>query len=481
MDYVMKENQVQFKYKSLVQEFTSKIRNGSFRPGDRLPSIRTLHKGLQLSVSTVYQAYSELEKTGLVEARPRSGYFVKPISVFEIPKAPRTDPRPVHVTLSSMVASTLTDNRDGEMVHLGTSTPAPELLPVKALARIMKSIKTDEMTHLLDYSLAEGDPELRRGISRLSLGVMDGVGPADIIVTQGSMEALTLSLRCVTRPGDVVAIDSPTHMGYLQLLQELGLMALEIPADPRYGTDVDNLAQVLAHRKVTAYLLVSNFQNPTGALMPEEQKKRLVELTHAHDIPVIEDNLFGELYFGRHRPLSLKKYDRKNLVISCSSFSKTVSPGLRVGWVVPGSRFYHKILALRTGTTIAASTLDQYLVMRFLKEGEYDRYMRKLRGAMKQQMDGIAGAIRRHFPPATRLAVPEGGSLLWVELDRKVDSLALFHAARKKKIAIAPGIFFSVTNHFNHFIRIGCGFPFTDRTESGIKTLGELMEPKKKR
>ena len=222
-------------------------------------------------------------------------------------------------------------------------------------------------------------------------------------------------------------------------------------------------------------VLVSSFQNPTGALMPVENRKNLVAMTHRYGVPVIEDNVFSELYFGTHRPVSLKMFDRKELVIACSSFSKILAPGFRIGWVIPGTRYYQSILNLKSGTSLAASTLDQYVLMKFLAGGAYGRFMRGLRAGIKKQVMQTAMAIQRYFPGDTRLALPEGGTLLWVELNKRVNALDLYYGARKHDISITPGMFFSVFRNFNHFVRLGCGFPYTDQTEAGIRKLGELL------
>lgn len=473
----MEKKDQTYLYGKIVREFECKIKNGSYKPGEKLPSIRSMKNELHVSISTIYQAYSELERLGMVEARPRSGYFVKAASTLEVPKIKKPDSRPRPVSLSTMVIAVLNDMNNPGMLQMGSSTISPDLLPYKHFARILKGVGPHGMKKLMDYSLAAGDLELRRQIARLCLGVMKGIGPEDIIITNGCMDAVTLALMAITRPGDTVVIDSPTHFGFLQVLHELGLMAMEVPSDPRFGTDIAGLEQVLKKGGVKACVLVSSFQNPTGALMPVGNRKKLVTMTNRYGVPVIEDNVFSELYFGTHRPISLKMFDRKELVVPCSSFSKTLAPGLRIGWMIPGKRYYNAILNLKSGTSLAASTLDQYVLATFLSSGSYGRFMRGLRAGIKKQVMQTAMAIQSHFPGDTRLALPEGGALLWVELNKRVNALDLYYEARKHDISITPGMFFSVSRNFNHYVRLGCGFPYTDRTERGIKKLGEVLNP----
>jgi DNA-binding transcriptional MocR family regulator len=327
----------------------------------------------------------------------------------------------------------------------------------------------------MSYSLSEGCPELRRQPALRTLGVIDGVTPEDIIITNGCMEAVSLSLLAVTRAGDTVATETPTNFTFLQLLKELGRMVVEVPTDPRLGVEVDELEKVLWSHTVRACLLMPNFHNPLGALMPDKRKKRLVNLLQKHEVPAIEDDVSSELYFGEQRPAPLKAFDRRDLVLTCSSFSKTLAPGLRIGWVVPGLRYRERIQNLKAGTTVSTSTLDQYLISELLASGAYERQMRSLRNALKKQMVRTALVIQKHFPPDTRLVLPEGGSLLWVQLPSGIDGLSVHRRALEHDIAIIPGVVCSSTGQFDNCIQISCASPFTPATETGIATLGRIV------
>ncbi len=302
-----------------------------------------------------------------------------------------------------------------------------------------------------------------------------GVTPEDIIITNGCMEAIALALLAVTRPGDTVAIEAPTNFSFLQLLNELGLLVAEVATDPREGVDLGELERCLRGNGVKACLFMPTFHNPLGALMPEPKKQALVALLRRYAIPVIEDDISSPLYFGEQRPQPLKAYDREGLVLTCASFSKTLAPGLRLGWVIPGPRFSDRIRRLKAGITISTSTLDQYVVSRFLESGAYERHLRMLRAAMKKQLFQTALAVQRHFPPETRLAVPEGGSLLWVELPAAVDGLEVAQAAFDRHIAIIPGAVCANTKQFANYIQIGCAAPFSHRIRQAVGALGEVV------
>ncbi len=466
-----------FRYRHLARQIEAKIQDGTYQAGERLPSIRMLHEQSGLSITTVFKAFVELEALGLVEARPRSGYYVSPLTLHRL-RAPVPGPVPgavQQVRLSAMINSVISAVNDPTLLPLGLTVTDPELLPARHFARIMKATSAGRMKHLLSYSLSEGYPELRRQLALRTLGLIDGIGADDIIVTNGCMEAVALSLLAVTRTGDTVAIEAPTNLSFLQLLKELGLLVLEIPADPRSGLDIEGLEPILEHNPVKAGLFMPNFQNPLGARMPDENKKELVRLFSRRGIPIIEDEVSAELHFGDQRPPPLKAFDRQDVVLSCSSFSKTLAPGLRIGCVVPPRKLRERIQNLKAGMTVSTSTLDQYLVAEFLRSGAYERHLRTLRGALKRQMIRTVLAIQQHFPADTRLAPPDGGSLLWVQLHPAIDALEVHQKALEHRIAVIPGVVCSNSGQYGNCIQISYAALFTPAMEEGIRTLGGII------
>ena len=289
------------------------------------------------------------------------------------------------------------------------------------------------------------------------------------------MEALTISVILLTEKGDTVLIESPAHFGFLQLIKELRLNVVEVPVDPLTGIDLDEFQKTLSIKKVKVCLVMSNFQNPTGALMPDKSKKRLVQIATEHHVPIIEDNLLSELYYDGVRPSSLKKYDIYENVISCSSFSKTIAPGLRTGWIVTPEGFREKLLSIKSGISISSPNLNQHIIAEFLKSGAYERFMRTLRATLKKQSLMIAQAVQRYFPKGTRVSVPKGGSLLWVQLQDQINGLELYKTAREKKISIIPGEVCSSSGRYKNYIRLGCGSVYNQEMEQGIKTLGKSI------
>jgi DNA-binding transcriptional MocR family regulator len=355
---------------------------------------------------------------------------------------------------------------------LGAAIPNPALLPVDKLNRMLATESRRFKGQSIAYALPPGCERLRNQIAKRSLLAGCTLKPDQIVITSGCVEGVHLSLRAICRPGDTVAVESPVYFNFLQLIEEMGLRALEIPSTPREGMSIEALRYALDNNRVHACLIISNFSNPLGSLMPDERKRELVELLERYDIPLIEDDIYGDLSFAPMRPSVAKAYDRKGNVLLCSSFSKTLAPGFRVGWVVPG-RFQAKIECLKMLTNIATASPPQLAMAEFLANGGYDHYLRKIRSVYARQVALMGDAIGRFFPPGTKVTRPTGNFVLWVELPERVDSLKLYDLALRKGITIAPGPIFSATGKFRNYIRLNAGF-WSDEIEKAVRTLGGL-------
>lgn len=478
MDDQGEKNPASFRYQQLAAELENQIESGLFKAGDRLPSLRTLQSRTGLSITTINQAYVEMEKRGLVEPREKSGFFVRPLlksfsppSMANSPAAGR--PRPVTIGLENEAILAILQNED--VAPFGAALPASQLLPAKQLAQSAQKISTRYFRESgLDCGSVNGVPELKRQIAGRIIGIGRHIDEEDVVITHGCMDAIQLCLRAVTRAGDIVVTESPTFTCYLQLIRDLGLLALEIPTDPVTGIDLEMLEKALRNNRVAACLLNPTFQNPLGFDMPAERKEQLVKMLGTREIPIIEDDIFGELYFGPSRPLSLKYFDTAGLVLCCSSFSKTLAPDFRVGWVTPG-RFKDRIDRLKVNAYTVPSKLPQLILADFLKNGHYDRHLRKIRTAFKNQVSCTIQAIGRYFPEGTKLSAPSGGYILWVELDSRIDGMELFNRAWEKRICVVPGAITTNSGGSKNCIRISCGFPFTERLEGMIQELGRIL------
>jgi DNA-binding transcriptional MocR family regulator len=462
-------------YERVADHISGLIDQGTLHPGERLPSIRKLSSQMTVSISTVLQAYMVLEDKDCIEARPQSGFYVKAGRQLPPEPAPSSPSSAVtRVGVSELVAQVFQSAHDHEMIQLALSTPSPDHLPVKRLNRLMAALTGKSGDRAISYDFPPGYRPLRHEIARRSMDCGCRFTENDIVTTHGTMEALNLCLRAVAKSGDVIAIESPAFYGTLQLIESLGMKALEIPTDPRDGIVIDALARAIKRERVRACLFVPNYSNPLGSCMPDTNKKDLVELLARREIPLIEDDIYGDICFGAVRPKAAKAFDKDDLVLLCSSFSKTLAPGYRVGWTVPG-RYKAQVESLKFSSSMATVTAPQMAIAEFLQNGGYDRYLRRFRRILMAQVQQMSGAIRRYFPEGTKVTRPQGGYVLWVELPRFVDALELHRRALRQKISIAPGPIFSAKQRYRNFIRISCGQPWSERIENAVRTLGSLV------
>jgi DNA-binding transcriptional MocR family regulator len=464
-------------YARIATDLGEMIEGGVLRTGDRIPSVRRASLQHKVSLATAVQAYLTLENRGLIEARPKSGFFVRyrPHHLLDEPQTSRPI-RTVSRDESPTLISRLFDaTMMRDVVQFGAGLPNAKLLPVQKLNRIISAAARRAGSGSLELDMPPGCLVLRRTLARRALDWGVKVSPDEIITTSGCMEALVLSLRAVTKPGDPVAVESPTYFGVIQLIAQLGLKALEIPTHPRTGLDLDALERVLRSRRVSACLVVPNFNNPLGSLMPASAKERLVAMLARREIPLIEDDLYGDLHFGRERPHVAKSFDKKGLVMLCGSFSKSVAPGYRVGWLIPG-RFFETTRDLKFTSTVATATLPQLALAEYMTNGGYDHHLRALRRALQTQMEKISHAVAESFPAGIKMTRPTGGLVLWVELPARVNSLRLHTKALAEKISIAPGPMFSPRQNFRNFIRLSCGEPWSPKIERAIGVLAYLVK-----
>lgn len=466
-----------YHYIKLANKLEKDIVSGRYRAGEKLPSLRKLHASTGRSISTVYQAYIELENRGMVEVREKSGFYARPLlhDILPTPSRGNSPVKPHKVAINALASMHQQTISNSKLLPFGAAIPSAELLPHKQLAASIRTVSSQYQNGIrLGYGHPTGEPELQRQIAKRSVDDSLHDIEEEIIITGGCMQAIDLCLRTVARPGDIILVESPTFLCYLQLIEDLNMRILEVPVDSRNGIDPDRIQTVLNEHDVRAALFNPNFHNPLGCLMNDENKKNLVEIMNDQGVPIIEDDIYGDLYFGDMRPTPLKSYDRRGMVLYCSSFSKTLVPDLRVGWVLPGI-FREKVKRLKFNSSIASSQLNQLVIADFLATGAYDRHLRKMRNALKKQTTDTALAIKRFFPPETRISTPKGGYTLWVELPPGIDSLKLWSRAGKENISIFPGALCSGTDQYSNYIRISCGFPFTRELEQGIRKLGSLV------
>ncbi|MBV6323146.1 PLP-dependent aminotransferase family protein [Duganella violaceipulchra] len=462
-------------YENLANELGGLIASRVFAPGDRLPSIRHLAQQKRLSVSTVMQALRLMEDRGLVDAKPQAGYYVRhrPRMSVVMTDAEHLQ-EPAYVGINNLLMRVLRANEDPGLVQMGSAWPLQELLPMKRMQKTVAAVARRDPGLLSTVSCYDTNhPEFIRQIARRALdwGHLD---QSEIVVTGSCTEALSLCLRAVAKAGDTIAIESATYFVLLQLIESLGMKALEIPTHPKTGPSIDALELAMNAGLVQAVLLIPNANNPLGCIMPEANKKRLANLLSQHDIPLIEDDVYGDLCFTPERPWPVKAYDTSGHVMLCASFSKAISPGSRVGYVVAG-RYAQDIVVQKMLSSGATSQFFQAVLADFLTGSAYENQVRKMRRALSQRIARMSDAICETFPHQCTVSEPQGGFVLWVSLPEQVDALALHGDAVAAGVASMPGQLFSATGKFRNYLRLNCGNPWGPRTQAAIATLGQLV------
>jgi len=467
-------------YQQLAHHYRHAIVQGTLSPGDRMPSVRALMQRHRVSLSTALQACRQLERDGLLEARPRLGYYVTtlrsaPRQTASEPASLRVDPAQyvgIHERVSSFLA------RAGQAsveVNLAGACGAPELYPTEALRSAMTRVLRQQPLLLGHPVTPAGHAPFRAAVARLALSAGVTVSPDEIVVTHGCTEALTLALRAVTQPGDIVAVESPTYYGLLQILEGLGLRALEIPTSPHTGISLEALELAARHQQgLKAVVINPTLQNPQGAIMPEAHRRRLVNWCETEDLALIEDDSYSALADVPEPVQAAKAWDRSGNVILCASLHKIVAPGLRLGWLTAG-KWQARVEMLKYSQSRPNELLGQIAVADFFASGALERHLARFKPRLREQRARMADAVTRHFPAGTRFSEPPGGLNLWVQLPDGASSQALFEAALLHGIRISPGLMFSNSDRFDGYIRLNCGLPFSPAIDAALHTLGELV------
>lgn len=469
-------------YHQLAAEIISQIESGIYKVGDKLPGVRTVSAQRGVSAATVVAAYNELLNGGYIESRPRSGFYVNGLLTadFQSPQITQHKVVPREIVGQQLVLELLHQTQGASAVNIGAAVADAKILPSVMVEKAIVKMARLERTNVCCYeSFARGNLELRQQIAKRMAQLGCQMSVDDIVITNGCQEALLLSLKAITAPGDFIAIESPSYYGLLQIIEHMGLQAIEIPTDPVTGISLDALQLAMEHWSIKACLVVSNFSNPLGASLSDDNKKALTSLCRKHKVTLIEDDLYGDLAFGNQRPSVCKRFDEK--VVYCSSFSKTFAPGLRVGWVA-SKQLAPVIGQLKFMSSMACPTIVQYALADILSSGKYDRHLRGMRIQLAKSMHELILAIERYFPANTRITQPQGGYVLWVELpqenlvSKSFDTYELTLRLLDEKIAITPGKIFTTTQKYKNCLRLSSGGMWTPRKEKALKRVGELIK-----
>ncbi|MBL7732470.1 MAG: PLP-dependent aminotransferase family protein [Chitinophagaceae bacterium] len=465
-------------YVQVAEGLEKMISEDVLKIGDKLPSVRMLSDEYGISMGTAFQAYYHLEGKGLIESRPKSGYYVRfnQRRFRDLPGVVQPAILSHEVSVKEMIASIYSDiaSDNEKVINFALAVPDISLLPAAKINKSVMHVLRHSKDHCISYEHPQGHAGLRKQIAKLSFNWGGKIQPEEVVITSGGLEAITTCLRAVTQPGDTVAVESPNYFGIYQAVESLGLKVVEIPASPVDGLDLNSLKQAIQQFNIKACVVIPNFNNPLGSCMPDEKKKELVALITKHHIPLIEDDIYGELYFGKKRPRTCKYYDTKGLVMHCSSLSKSLAPGYRIGWTIPG-KYLDTVKQIKRIQNISSPTLTQAAMAHYLQHGRYEYHLKNIRKALHTQCLRYMQAIVEYFPEDTKVSRPAGGFVLWVQLNKKINSFKLRVEAMKHHISIVPGKIFSGSGNYNNCFRLSFGKPWDDNADYGMQMLGRII------
>lgn len=474
-DYLVWMGTVMNKYMTLVHEIEQAVAEGKLSHGDKLTSVRELSRSSKLGVNTVLKAYEILEERGVITSKAQSGYYVLGDVSSQVCSSGKVQSVPTEVKSADVVTMLFDSARSSSMIPFGAACMSPKYYPHRELNAVTRSVLREmpEATSL--YSLPPGDLEYRKQISKYLKQHQVVIKPEELMATNGAMEAIILALRSVCEPGDTVVVESPHYFGSLQAMESLGIKAIEVPSCPINGLDLERLKDAVKKNKIKAAIVMPNISNPLGTLLTDERKKEVVEILQSKGITIIEDDVYADLAFQPERPRPLRSFGDPQNIITCASFSKTLSPALRVGWIAPG-KFYKTTQRLQLSSTVGGNMLSQKVIARFLPTKDFQRHMGMLKLQCSIELNRVSQHILNTFPEGTKVSSPKGGYVLWVEMPKAVNSVRLYQMALEKKISVSPGTIFSANNHYQNFIRVNCGNEWNPRIESALTELGRMTK-----
>lgn len=459
-------------YQQLEQQLRDEITSGQRAAGERMPSVRELALAESRSKSTVLSAYARLEADGLIEARTRSGYYVSVTKAqLKPPKLSSPDPAPLSLGTDQLLLDIMSRGAAFDIFPSDADEPSNK----KLQQSLTRAQRRQTSAQYLYYDKPLGQLELRKQLRGLMRHGGADVSEDELLVTGGCQHALLLSLLATCKAGDVVAVESPGFYGSFQLIESLGLKALELPCSAQTGLSIDALRLALEHWDVTTLIVSPSFATPTGATMPLENKKALLQLASKHDFAIIEDDIYGELYFGSQRPLSLFSLDDSGRVLLCSSFSKSLSRDLRLGWVAPG-RYRDAVIKAKMATTLATPQVLQTGLSDYMSEGGFDQHLRRKRRQYQERCAELMHYVQEYLPMATACSHPQGGLAAWLELPVEINTTALYEQARHEGILLTPGRLFTAQDTYQNYLRLSFAHPWTEGRQKALQTLGALVD-----
>ncbi len=471
-------------YRQISQRVREAIVSGELTEGTRLPTERALAHELGVNRTTVMNAYNQLASEGFIEGHVGRGTLVKhgyiredeyfeqemPSWLFELAAGEE-----LALGADARVLSELTTIDDQEeVISFASGSPAPDMLPGTLIRTIIDEELAGAIQRALGYCPVEGLQSLRRSIAMRMRRRDVIVGPHNILILSGSTQGIGLIARLLLNPGDEVVVETPTYLGAVQAFRALGARVIGIPVD-NDGMRVDLLESILARRTPRFIYTQPTFQNPTGTVMSSERRHRLLTLARRYQIPIIEDDPYGELYFGDKAPQPLKALDTSDYVLYLSTCSKILAPGLRVAWLAAPEQMIERLSLHKQVFDLNTNAIGQWLVAEIMKRGALDEHLPLVRQQYKQKRDLMLRAIRTCWPGEIRVNTPDGGFHLWCRLPITLGARTLLRETAQHHVAFVVGEPFHVDGGGHHAIRLSFSSPLTRNIETGIQRIGTVM------
>lgn len=462
-----------YKFEAFTSNIERNIREGIYKPGYKLPSVRELKKQYQTSISTIQNGYEHLIILGLVESIPKSGYYVANNSA-KIEDS-TTQHRPVvrDAVFERNVALTTSLRNEKKFAEFNVATPGDLIISQKLLLRTMQQVIREQGVGLLRYYPLNGSVDLKSSIIRHAAGYQTSINPQELLITDGALQALYIALAAVCNPGDVIAVESPCVFSILEVIRVLSLMVIEVPVDIRNGFDVDFLRKACLKNKIKAVVVTPNYHNPTGILLTDEQKKALLAVAQQYDMAVIENDIYGDLNFSGKRPSTIKSFDESGLVMTYTSYAKTLAPGIRLGWLSAG-KFMKQAEQIKFAMGSTVSPIYQETVNRLLSSNSYDRHIRAFRMQLAKNAYFTINLLSEHFPQGTSVTTPYGGYNIWVKMPDHVDMDNFYSQCEKIGIRFTPGYTFSFSDIFSRYFRIVFADRYSSPKVQALELAGKL-------
>ncbi len=472
-------------YVQVADQLRAQIENGDLAPETRLPASRVLAKKLGVNRITVVNAYAELEAEGLVITKVGSGTYVAVpkeamLPSDEVARASRwSSPLTVrrHWNAGQMVAEMMRLARQPGVISFAGGAPASEFLPVNEFRRALNDVLRRDGAEALQYAEAAGYFPLREVIAQQLKAQNIDVTGDDILITAGCQQAADIALRVLARDDDsLLVVEDPCYLGLLDLITSRRITPLAVPMD-EHGMQIDRLEQIILRHRPRLIYVTPSFHNPTGLTMPLARRQTLLDIAARYGVPILEDTSYNGLCYEGEALPTLKSLDTADIVFYAGGFSKTLVPGIRIGYLVAPAAMQERIIATKQTADILTSPLNQRALHVYLSESHFTGHLERVRRAYKARRDAMIDAAERHFPAEARWRCPTGGMYLWVEMPPTGPTATeLYLTAINYSVAFSIGSVFSASGSFAHSLRLNFVAHRSEEIEEGIRRLGKAWK-----